>query len=68
MSCQGGESLAWLQLWGASAKLRFVGEVCLAQNIWGQESQGGCILREVGVAEVRTPKKGIKRSSEEGKG
>lgn len=40
--------------------------MCLAQSIWGPEDQieESCILREVGVAEVRTPKKGINRSSE----
>lgn len=28
----------------------------------------GCIMREVGMTEVRIPKKGINRSSEEEKG
>ena len=51
----------------ASAGLRFVGEVYLAQSIRARENKEGCILREVDVSEVRTPKKGINSSSEEEK-
>lgn len=59
--------MASLQLWGR-CKAEVCGKRVLPRTSGARKIKKGGILREVGVAEVRMPKKGINRSLEEGKG
>lgn len=68
VSWQGGESVASLQLWARCKAEVCGGSVSCPEHLGPGKSRRGGILREVGAAEVRMPKKGINRSLEEGKG